>query len=163
MSTTDHAGRLSAEVEALLQPLHQHYEELTREIDEAETKARDLRAVRTKVRAMIRLGDPDFAKRAYAGNGKPKAKAGDGPVTPETIDRLGDWLVANAEELNALNDGEGFYASGLARDRDDLPGGVNRQQSRISWSLKKLHERGVVRIASKGKGSGGRLYYKVIA
>lgn len=162
--TADHASRLTAEVDALLRPLRDHYEDLTREIREHEDAARELKRVRGQVAALIRVTDPSFGKRPYAANGKGGKQAGGKrglpKVHPDAVERLHEWLMTNAADLNALEDGKGFYASGLVEARKDLPPGV-RYQSALSSALATLHDRGVVTLTYQG-GTGGRKYYRVV-
>jgi hypothetical protein len=161
MTAVDHAAEAEREIEDLFAPLKARDLEIEREVANLEEQIRKLRAVRVRIRSVIRTTEPDYGKRPFARNGKPN-RPGELPkgISEERIQAFAGWLTDNADDLNAMHDGEGFYASGLERDwRDRLPDDMKRQTD-ISKAVKVLHERGVIRLTSVGHA--GRRNFKVV-
>ena len=162
MAEVDHLARLEQEQAALFAPLKQHYEEIDKEIKDAEVRLTELRETRTRIKSLIRVGDPTFEKRLYKNGSKPGRKPA-GEQRPEgfskqTLEELTVWLQAN---VSWLNEGDGFIASELARSHHaelPVPG-----QSRLAKALRKLSDQGVVRLNKLGGRSGRAKYYKVVA
>jgi small-conductance mechanosensitive channel len=156
----NHIERLQHEVSDLMEPLRQHYAEAEREIEELQQRLNDVRKTRDNIRKLVRVLDPSFAAKSYSKNGGKKTEGPRvGKYSEEKINEMRDWLQANADELNQLNDGDGFYGSQLANQyADSIP--LNNQ-SAVASVMIDLRERGVIRLSKLGS-KGGRKYYKVV-
>jgi len=152
---TTHVERLREQIDTLVPPAKEAYEEIDSQIEEKMRELTELRAEQAEVRRLIRVFEPEFEKRPYAesNNGKRK-RSGAGKYSAEKIQLVLDWLQANAE---ILNQGDGFYAS-EATGITGCP--VN--QSGLSAILVRLHEQGQVRLTKTSDGRGSRKYFKVV-
>lgn len=166
----DHASEAEQQIKDLIEPLRQRDAELDREILARRVEIDHLRAVQTRVRALIRLSDLEYQKRSYATNGKKEGGQKIGttvvwPIDHTRADRLAEWVAEHAQELNAANDGEGFYADWLERQkslRSSLPTGLTGS-SALNKALVILHDRGVIRLVRVGYGRSNRTkLYKVV-
>jgi hypothetical protein len=139
-----------AEVEVLLAELREQDEAIERDVAE-------LRALQSRVRALIHAFGSDGRQPRKISKGRNR-----GP-SEEHVARLGDWLRERAGSLNVMNDGEGFYAFGLAKEmKTVLPKGV-KAASEIGSVLAVLHERGIIERSSMANGPGGRKMFKVVS
>jgi hypothetical protein len=138
-----------AEVEVLLAELREQDEAIERDVAE-------LRALQLRVRALIHAAGSDHKQP------RRNKRRSRGP-SEEHVMRLSDWLRERADSLNAMNDGEGFYAFGLAKEmKTALPKGV-KAASEIGSALAVLHERGIIERSSMANGPGGRKMFKVVS
>ena len=167
--TLTHSERLHKQLEQMMAPLKAQYEEVGKEINDLNdevVKIREqqaaLKRTREEIRRLIRVTDSDFATRPYAKNGN--KKNGETTVhkySAEKMEQLRVWLHANAEQLNKMNGGRGFYATETVTLFSDIP---VSGQSGFSAIIKQAHDAGLVRLSRKGGagGVGGRKFYKVV-
>jgi hypothetical protein len=154
---TTQVEKLRAQMETVLVPAKEAYQEVGQEI---ETKMEELVALRhdqAEIRKLIRAVEPEFEKRTYeSSNGSKgkKVRSGADKYSPKRIEELAEWLRANAEEFNK---GDGFYASQIVH----FEGCPVSTQAGVSAILVALHEAGQVRL-TRTAGRGGRKLYKVV-
>lgn len=148
--------RAKADLLAPLRELHKTAESevvrLQKELDAAKKTKRE-------IEQLLRGVDPEFPN-PYAKNGRKPQSNGKGAhkYSPEKLEAMTTWLHANAEQLNAMNNGDGFYSTEIAAVFPDIP---IASQSGISAICMQLRDSGVLRLSKRG-GIGGRKYYKVI-
>jgi hypothetical protein len=154
------------DLETLVQPLVAQVEALTAEINSLEARAAELRGKRTRYRGVLRSLAPEQVEPLGKTNGngrKPRAVKGEGKfkaVSEERLTTIREWLTVNKSMVNAMNEGEGFYASEVIKE-PSFPIKTSGFQSQMSNALVQLQERGVVHLNSVGN-VGGRKYYKVV-
>lgn len=149
--------QLQFEIREIAAPLVERYEFVKREIEKKETELDELRKARTQLAKVIRNIDPTLIEPPNYGpkrNGKKSPGKG---VAPERLQTLTDWLQSHATEVNAMNDGRGFHASGLFRIYGQE---IGLPDSTTAVAVKVLHEQGLLRMT--GQGNGGSKFFKVI-
>jgi len=155
---------LEQEVAKLLAPLRQLHETAVSDELLAQAKLDQARSARREIEKMLRAVDPEF-HNPYANNGRKNGTNGKrssgGSTHKYKEERVVEgiaWAQKHAEALNAMNEGEGFFASEVVEMYADAP---VPNQSGLSAMFAQLHERGVLHLAKLG-GLGGRKYYKVV-
>ena len=134
---------IDAQLDAILAPLRETLETLDTAIAEHEEAIKTLKQQRAKPARILAAAERTPVKPGP----KPKASGGaNHSVSPEKLDALHEWLVANTN-------GEPFHASGIDR-RDDF---TLMSQATLSHALAMLADRGVLRLDHRG--SGGAKFY----
>jgi len=154
--STNLVEQVQNEVREIAAPLVSRYEQIKSDIDRRETELDGLRKARTQLAKVIRGIDPDLIEpTTYAKkNGKKKGSG----VEATRLAAFSQWLRDHADEVNAMNDGQGFHAGGLFRTYGRSELGL--PDSTTSLAIKALHEQGFLRL--NGTGNGGAKFYKVI-
>lgn len=153
---TTQVEKLRAQMETVLVPAKEAYQEVAKEIESKMEELVALRHDQAEIRKLIRAVEPEFEKRTYeSSNGsKKKVRSGADKYSPQRREELAEWLRANAEEFNK---GDGFYASQIVH----FEGCPVSTQAGVSAILVALHEAGQVRL-TRTAGRGGRKLYKVV-
>jgi hypothetical protein len=141
--------RLERELREMAEPLIAQMREIDRLIEERTNELAELREHAKRLLVIARAVDPEqFAPKPQRNR---PAEVG---VSEETLQRFHAWLLDNSEEINA---GTGVYSSGLYEDPNfDLI----KNSSQIAKALRELHNRGLLRLDSRGMG--GRKNFKVV-
>lgn len=172
MAELTHEERLGRELDQLLAPLREHYAEVDNEIERIQKEVEvfvarkqaeiaELRKTKGRIRSLIRTQEPSFDLKSYKKPNGHKKKKQSGTWEPDLknarVVRVSEWLQEHAEEVNAMNDGTGFYVTNLITVYDDIP---EKQQSALNKICRVLHDGGVLRLNSIG--AQRQRYYKVV-
>ena len=155
---------LEQEVAKLLAPLRKLHETAVSDERLAQAKLDRAKSQRREIERMLRAVDPEFHNpyannsRKSGTNGKRSSGGSTHKYKEERVVEGIAWAQKHAEALNAMNEGEGFFASEVVEMYADAP---VPNQSGLSAMFAQLHERGVLHLAKLG-GLGGRKYYKVV-
>jgi len=133
-------------LDRVLAPLSEQLSTVDSEIATQEAELKELKEVRTQIVAILRRIDPSLAPTA-------KKKPEGAPVSEERVREIQEWLLANAEILNA----NGGITTSSLRERPDFP---FSNKTATSKALIVLHDRGVLRLDRIGRGAAR--YYKVV-
>ena len=147
---------LRAQLEQVLAPAKEAYEEVGTQITSKLEELTALRHEQAEIRKLIRSVDPEFEKRTYeSSNGsKNTPRSGADKYSDSKIAEVNEWLRANAEQFN---EGDGFWASQIVH----YEGCPVANQSGLSAILKALHAQGLIRLTRRS-GPGGRKVFKVV-
>lgn len=144
----------------LLDPFKQMLRLVRGKLSSAELEVERLKGEERQILRGLRAIDPTFER-----NGKPGPKSSSGGgyhVSEERLARLADWFVEERDGIAELFP-SGWTGTELHRDylkaghevRDDDVG-----LSSFQAAVVKLHGRGVIRLARRGKG-GSKIYVVV--
>ena len=168
--------QLKEEVGQLVGPFFDKYTGLDGEIKKREQKIEDikkeiteLRAQRSYLRTIVRNINPDLIPSIHTGNGNGKKKKGGWQrgkksFGQESIQAMTVIVQSNKEELNAMNDGEGFRPLDIYA-RDEWR--VLKSDSAVGALMGHLHETGILHLSKwvRGKPFPGKptgKFYKVV-
>jgi hypothetical protein len=146
-------SELSAPVRAalagILEPLQAELVKANAEVELLERQLAQAREERKTIERVLKAADP-LAKPGP----KPKGQQAAGPwdVSTRVVDELQDYVKEHYDRYSS----EGFYASGLLRDRK-ADGLRTPSDATINKALRALHDRGAIRLVKQGNG-GARIY-----
>ena len=175
VQTTD-IDQLKEEVGELVGPFFAKYNGLDAEIKKREKKIeeikqemKELRDARSYLRTIVRNINPDLIPSIHKnsnGNGKKKGgwQKGKKSFGPESIEKMTVIVQGNKEELNAMNDGEGFRPLDIYA-REEWR--VLKSDSAVGALMGHLHDTGILHLSKwvRGKPFPGKptgKFYKVV-
>jgi hypothetical protein len=165
---TSHLAQLQEQLASFLPTARQQLTEIESDIEKKQAEITELREERRQVRSILISLDPSFVEEQRANGKLPGTKPkraqrharGKLPIGKERRDRIVAWLQEHAEELN---EGDGFYVTGLIKRPDWQFAG----QSPTNKIMNMLREEGIITLSRIGENDGSRgarqrKFYKVI-
>jgi hypothetical protein len=146
----DYSEQLNTALAEMVAPIQAHLDQIEREIEDAETKLAALKEARKRATTVLYDADPSLKPS------KTKSKSNGGTtsrISPARMELFREWVEANRDDIN---EGVGISGTDLSFKHPELFG----NQSTANKALKELHEEGVLRLDSMGRG--GRKNYKVV-
>jgi len=147
-------SQLSAPVRAalagILEPLQAELVKANAEVEMLERQLAQAREERKTIERVLKAADP-LSKPGPKSKGQ-QAAAGRWEVSTRVMDELHSYLKEHHDRYN----GEGFYATGLLRDRK-ADGLTTPSDATINKALRALHDQGSIRLVRQGNG-GARIY-----
>ena len=152
MDDHDHSAALDAAIAATAAPLRETYDEIDRDLREAEQRVKELRALRHRARLVLNQLDPEFAAVHGVGQqGKQNAK----PKAGTSVSGL------SQERRNAVLDAARTAFGDRPFDATDLHPIAQMHRTTVNKFLREEHLAGRLLLDHRGGPRGTTKFYRL--